>query len=351
MRREKHLFERVVAFGSLHRAFLAASAGKRDRRAVRRFELALETRLWEMHREVAAGAYAWGPYRRFVISDPKRREIRAAPFRDRVAHHAIVAVVDPLFERGFISDTYACIRGRGQHAAVERYRRFVRARDGRGYAVHCDIASYFRSVDHGVLLTLLGRRIADRRLLDLLASLIAHGGEAPGVGMPIGALTSQMFANLYLDPFDHFMKEELRVRHYVRYMDDFVALVDDRAAARRLLARVEEFLAECLRLRLNPRRRVIAPLAEPRDFLGYVHHPGGRTRVRRRNVKRARRRFEALEEDLRQGRTAPEVARSSIASWIGLAAHADAFRLSRAIFAEHDPGNLGKRLLVARLSK
>lgn len=205
MRREKELFEEVVAFEALHGSFGRASAGKRDRSVVRSFELHLEEHLWEMHRELTAGTSAWGPYRRFVISDPKRREIRAAPFRDRVAHHTIVGVVDPIFERGFITDTYACIRGRGQHRAVERYRRFARARGGRGYAVHCDISGYFRSVDHGVLLGRLERRIADRMLLDLLASLITHGGEAPGVGMPIGALTSQMFANPYLDPLDHFV--------------------------------------------------------------------------------------------------------------------------------------------------
>lgn len=117
------------------------------------------------------------------------------------------------------------------------------------------------------------------------------------------------------------------------------------------MVEVEEFLAENLKLRLNPRRRRVAPLSEPRDFLGYVHHPGGRTRVRRRNVKRARRRFKVLDKELREGRTTSDAARSTIASWIGLAGHADAFRLSRAIFAECDPGNLGKRLLVARLAK
>ncbi|MGH2986216.1 MAG: RNA-directed DNA polymerase [Solirubrobacterales bacterium] len=238
-----------------------------------------------------------------MICDPKRREIRAAPFRDRVLHHAIVAAVAPIFERGFIADTYACIRGRGQNRAVERYRRFARSRQGRGYALHCDIASYFRNVDHEVLLLLLRRRIGDRRLLDLLASLIAHGQEAPGLGMPIGSLTSQMFANLYLDPLDHFVKETLRVRHYLRYMDDLVILLYDRAEARRRLAEVEAFLAERLRLRLNPRRSQVAPLRAPRDFLGYVHHPDGPTRVRRRNVGRLRRRLAALDEGLEAGTT------------------------------------------------
>lgn len=351
MRREKDLLRNVIELENLYRAFLRASARKRHRRAVREFEFHLETRLREIRREVEAGAYRWGPYRRFLICDPKRREIRAAPLRDRVLHHAIVDVVDPIFERGFISDTYACIRGRGQHRAFERYRRFARSRRGQGYVLKCDIAGYFRSVDHEVLLGLLGRRIGDPRLLALLESLVAHGAEAPGVGMPIGSLTSQMFANLYLDPLDHFVKEGLRVRHYLRYMDDFVLLLDDRAQARRRLAEIEAFLRERLRLRLNPRRRQVAPLASACDFLGYVHHPDGRTRVRRRSVQRLRRRIATLDEGLGTGRTDWLAARSSLASWIGLAGHADAFRLSRTIFTERDPGNLGKRLLVASLAR
>ncbi len=349
MRREKHLFERVVDFGNLYLAFLGASAGRRHRPAVPEFEHELETRLWEMHREVEAGTYRWGAYRRFFINDPKRRAIRAAPFRDRVLHHAIFNVLDPVFSRAFIADTYACIPGRGTHAAVRRFRQFVHARRGVGYVLQCDIKGYFASVDHGVLLDLLARRVGDARLLALLASLIDHGAETPGKGMPIGNLTSQLFANLYLDPLDHFVKETLRVRHYVRYMDDFVLLLDTRDDARLGLAQIETFLDEPLRLALNPRRVEIAPLSSPRDFLGYVHFPGGRTRVRRRSVRRLWRRLAALEERLESGRVLWPSARASVASWLGLAKHADAFRLSRAIFGVRDVRNIGKRLLVRSL--
>ncbi len=349
MRREKHLFERVVEFGNLYLAFLGASAGRRHRPAVPEFEHDLETRLWQMRREVQAGTYRWGAYRRFFINDPKRRAIRAAPFRDRVLHHAIFNVLDPVFSRGFIADTYACIPGRGTHAAVRRYRRFVRARRGVGYVLQCDIKGCFASVDHAVLLGLLARRVGDARLLALLASLIEHGAETPGKGMPIGNLTSQIFANLYLDPLDHFVKETLRVRHYLRYMDDFVLLLDARDEARVRLARIEEFLHARLRLSLNPRRVVIAPLSSPRDFLGYVHFAGGRTRVRRRSVRRLWRRLAVLEEGVEAGRITWASARASVASWLGLAKHADSFRLSRAIFADRDVRNIGKRLLVRGL--
>jgi retron-type reverse transcriptase len=347
--REKRLFARVIAFANLHRAFRGASAGKRDRRSVQEFEYHLESRLWEIRRELEEGTYRWGAYRRFVIQDPKRREIRAAPFRDRVVHHAIFDVLDPIFTRGFIADTYACLPGRGTHRAVERFRAFLRARCGAGYVVQCDVESYFASVDHEVLFDLVARRIGDPRLLELVRSLIAHGGEDSGRGMPIGNLTSQLFANLYLDSLDHFVKEELRVRHYVRYMDDFILLLDGRGEARARLAEIESFLSGRLRLRLNPRRIVLAPVSCPRDFLGYVQHPDGRTRVRRRSVRRLWRRLALLDARLERKELAWTSVRASLASWHGLAKHADAFRLSREIFGRRDVRNLGKRLLVRSL--
>ena len=349
MQREKNLFARVVAFDNLYRAFGGASHGKRERPEVREFEYHLETRLWEIHDAFEAGQYAWGPFHRFWVQDPKRREIRAAPFRDRVVHHALFGVLDPVFRRGFIADSYACIPGRGTHHAVERYRAFVRARAGRGYRVQGDVKHYFASVDHAVLLGRLERRIGDRRLLDLLGTLVTHGAERPGRGMPIGSLTSQLFANVYLDALDHFVKERLRVRHYLRYMDDFVLLASDRPEARDRLDQVRAFLTEQLRLELNPRRVVLAPIDEPCDLLGYVHHADGRTRVRRRSVRRLWRRLPALARRVAAHEIDSVMARASVASWFGLAKHADAFRLSKSLFTQRDVDNVGKRLLVQSL--
>jgi RNA-directed DNA polymerase len=351
MRRAKNLFPSVIALENLGRAFRAASRGKRDQAEVQDFEHHLEHRLWAIRGGLEAGAWRWGAYREFLISDPKRRVIRAAPFCDRVVHHAIFAVLDPVLRRRFIADTFACIPGRGTHRAFRRFQTFVAERRGEGWVVQCDVASYFASVDHGVLRALLERSIGDRGLLDLLASLVDHGAAAPGKGMPIGNLTSQLFANLYLDPLDHLVKEELRVRHYLRYMDDFLLLAGDRREGRALRARIEAFLGERLLLRLNPRRVILAPLGAPRDVLGYVRHGDGRVRVRRRSVRRLVRRIGALARAHGEGRVGREAVRSSLASWLGLARHADAFRLSRSIFARRDVANLGKRLLVRTLSR
>jgi hypothetical protein len=265
MHREKNLFPRVVAFDNLHRAFLGASHGKRDRPALRELEYHLETRRWEIRRALEAGTYEWGVFRRFWVSDPKRREIRAAPFRDRVVHHAIFDVLAPILRRGFIADSYACIPGRGTHRAVQRYRGFVRARAGHGYRVQCDIKRYFA----------------------LLAS--------------------------------------------------------DRGEARDRLSTVRSFLNQRLRLELNPRRVVIAPL------LGYVQLGDGRLRVRRRSVRRLWRRLPVLQRRVSAAATERETARASLASWFGLAKHAHAFRLSRSIFRQRDVDHLGKRLLVKSL--
>jgi len=349
MRSEKNLLAKVIAFDNLHRAFGGASHGKRDRPEVREFEYHLETRLFEIRDELAAGEYAWGPFHRFWVNDPKRREIRAAPFRDRVVHHALFNVLDPIFRRGFIADSYACIPGRGTHRAVERYRAFVRARAGRGYRLQGDVKRYFASVDHAVLLGRLERRVGDGRLLNLLGTLVTHGAERPGCGIPIGSLTSQLFANVYLDALDHFVKERLRVRHYLRYMDDFLLLASDRREARDRLGQVREFLTEQLRLELNPRRVSVAPISEPCDLLGYVHHADGRTRVRRRSVRRLWRRVPALGRRVAAREIDPDDARASVASWFGLAAHADAFRLSKSMFTQRDVDNVGKRLLVRSL--
>ena len=316
---------------------------------MREFEYHLESRLWEIRRELESGAYAWGPFHRFWVNDPKRREIRAAPFRDRVVHHALFNVLDPIFRRGFIADSYACIPGRGTHLAVQRYRAFVRARSGRGYRVQGDIKHYFASVDHSVLLERLRRRIGDARLLTLLDTLVTHGADRSGRGMPIGSLTSQLFANVYLDALDHFVKEYLRVRHYLRYMDDFLLLAADRKEARNRLDAVRAFVTEHLRLELNPRRVIVAPVGEPCDLLGYVHHPGGRVRVRRRNVRRLWRRLPALARRVSAGKIDSGSARASVASWFGLAKYADAFRVSKRIVMQRDVENVGKRRLVQSL--
>jgi hypothetical protein len=259
-------------------------------------------------------------------------------------------VLAPIFECAYIADTYACLVGRGTLAAVRRYEAFLRRQRGRGYVLKADIRQYFPSVDQAVLRVLLRRKIGDEHLLRLLDGLIASGDEGGGKGMPIGNLTSQLFANLYLDPLDHFVKETLRRRFYLRYMDDFVILGDERAELWAALREVERFLHERLHLSLRPERTSVRPVAAGVDFLGYVVYPNGCKRVRRRNVVNVRRRLARLEAGHARGEVSLSHARQSIASWLGLAKHARAFRLSRSLFLAHDVRNIGKRLLLRMVS-
>jgi retron-type reverse transcriptase len=346
MKTHKNLFQRVTAFGNLYQAFTEAKRGKRDQLEVQCFEYHLEERLWEIKRELEAGGYCWGGYRAFWIHDPKPRFIHAAPFRDRVVHHAIHQVIEPIFEPSLIYDTYACRKGKGTLAAVLRYDEFIRRLKGKGYVLKCDIHHYFASIDHKILKSLIRKKIGDQRLLRLLDSLIDTHQEDDCKGIPIGNLTSQLFANIYLSPLDHFIKEHLRQKYHIRYMDDFVILSEGNNELRDALKEIKYFLTDCLRLELNTKRVSVLPIEKGIDFLGYVVFSGGYKRIRRRNVVNFRRRLKRLSIGYRKGNILYDHARASIASWLGLAKHANAFWLSRGIFLEQDVCNIGKRLMV-----
>ena len=246
MHQHRHLFERISALENLIPAGKAALRGKRMRPPGAIFLAEFEKEVFALHEELWAGTYRHGGYNYFTIHEPKERLVAAAPFRDRVVHHAIVRVIEPIFERRFIEDSFACRRGKGSHAAMRRAAEFARRWP---YALKCDVRKYFPSIDHEVLMRLLQRVIADERLLGLMRHILdSHadgqrqqwtpGGDLFDVqilkrGLPIGNLTSQFFANVYLNPLDHFVKHELRVKGYLRYMDDFLLFGDDRGTLRR----------------------------------------------------------------------------------------------------------------------
>ena len=230
MRRLGGLWPRVIAFDNLLSAFSKARRGKRNRAEVARFTLDLEPNLFALQRDLESGCYRPGAYRLFTIYERKPRLIAAAPFRDRVVHHALMNVIEPPLDRTFIHDCYACRRGKGAHAAVDRYQAWARRY---GYALKLDVQQYFPSIDHGLLKEKLAQRIKDPLVLDLLGRIIDGGPESactalhsfPGDdlltplerrrGIPIGNLTSQFFANLYLDRFDHAVKQQLGVQFQI----------------------------------------------------------------------------------------------------------------------------------------
>jgi hypothetical protein len=324
VKRVGRLFDRIVSFENLHAAFVAARRGKRRTEEMAAFELGLESRLSDLGDRLLAGRYRFGPYRSFRIFDPKPRTIVAAPFADRVVHHAICRIVEPVFDRTFVADSFACRVGKGNLAAVLRLHHFVREVPA-GFGLSCDVRKYFQSVRHDVLLRLLARKLKDDRLLDLLSGLIDSSpvdpAFGPGRGIPIGNLTSQLFANVYLSPLDHHAKQDLGLRRYVRYVDDIVVVEPDRARLVDARAALTEAL-DRLGLAFHPHRCSIAALARGVPFLGYLVFPG-RLRVRSDGVRRFARRERWLRRRWAVGEIDAAGYWMSVESWTAFAGHSD----------------------------
>ncbi|MCU0293392.1 MAG: reverse transcriptase/maturase family protein [Thermoanaerobaculaceae bacterium] len=329
----------MVAWGNLAAAARTAARGKRTRPDVAAFLLDLEGQVCALRRELLDGSYRPGGYRTFVVREPKRRLISAAAFRDRVVHHALTRVLEPVFERRFSSRSFACRKGFGTHAALGEVRRACRRFR---YVLRCDVMKYFASIDHAILLGLLRRVIACERTLDLASRIIAGSNPQepmpayfPGDdlftpferrrGLPLGNQTSQFFANVYLDPLDQLVARRLRPGAYARYCDDFVLFADDKVA----LAAMRDDVVACLgslRLRLHPRKSRVYRTADGVTWLGFRVFPG-HVRLVRANVVKARRRLRWLREAYAQWRLDWPDVRCRVRAWIAHAAHGNTWRL------------------------
>lgn len=344
MRRHDDLFAGIAGFSALHAAAERAIRGKRQKPGAAAFMANLEKELLRLERQLNEGTWRAGRYVEIPISDPKPRLVSAAPFRDRVVHHALCAVIAPIFERGFIADSYANRAGFGTHRAVARYEQF---RNRYRYVLRADIYRYFPAIDHEILKADFRRRIACERTLALMDTIVdgANAQEPvnlyfPGDdlftphrrrrGLPIGNLTSQWFANCYLDGFDHFVKEVLRAP-YLRYVDDFALFADDAAVLAEWQERIGRYL-EGRRLRLHPRKTQIMATAESAPFLGYVLCGNGARRVPEENLRRFRNRLRGLRDRWQAGTVEEADIRQRVGSWIAHAAHADTWRLRQALF-------------------
>ena len=344
---KKHhsLFEDIANFRALHEAARRAIGGKRNKPGAAAFMANLEHHLLRLEHSLNAGHWRSGGYTVIEVRDPKPRRVSAAPFADRVVHHAVCAVVAPIFERGFVAETYANRRGFGTHRAIARYEHY---RDRFEHVLRCDIYRYFPSVDHAILKVDLRRRIACGRTLNLLDAIIDGSNEQEPVhlhfpgddlltplqrrrGLPIGNLTSQMFGNIYLDGMDHFIKERLRAPGYVRYVDDFAIFHDDPDQLESWRLQIEAYL-QGRRMILHPAKTCILRTDEAATFLGMVLLPGGQRRLPQENVRRFRNRLRGLRDRWRAGRVEQTDIEQRVQSWIAHARHANTWRLRHAIF-------------------
>jgi len=334
MRRFKRLYPLIYSFDNLYVAYLKARKGRRYDADVLRFSSRLEDALITLYRDLETGTYRTGKYRTFVVHEPKRREVAALPFRDRVAHHAICNVIEPLFDRGFIHHSYACRAGKGTHVGADQITAWLRLlwRAGTSpYILKADVSGYFASVDHAALISILRRKIACDRTVDLLARIV-NGSGCGGKGMPIGNLTSQLFANIYLNELDQFVKHELHAKYYLRYMDDFVILNPSKAQLHQWRYAIAAFLDKRLHLSLNE-RTTIFPASHGIDFLGYRIWRTHRL-LRKRNVRDMKRKLKHFERRYAEGQATRTQIYASIQSWIGHAKHANTYNLRRRIFSE-----------------
>ena len=350
MRTYKNLYAQVYAFEALYRAYRLARRGKRDRQAVAGFEFNLEGELLSLQSELQTQTYRPGSYHNFYIFEPKRRLVSAAPFRDRVVHHALCQVVEPIWEARFIQHSYACRVGKGAHAALDQCQAWVRQYR---YAFHGDVVKYFPSIDHQILFGLLSGKIADRQALGLMKTILDSGAgiqdeERPPLyfpgddlfailrptGLPIGNLTSQFWANVYLHELDHFVKTRLRCPAYQRYMDDFVLFSDDKRQLHDWKNAIRDFLGSRLRLLLHDRKSVIQPTQVGLDFCGFILFPTHR-RLRRSSIRRFVRRFRRQRKAYRNRRLSLEKMNISVQCWIAHAAHGDTWRLRRRLFTDY----------------
>jgi RNA-directed DNA polymerase len=296
MKRHGQLMEAIAEPANLRLAFWKAAKSKRAKADCRAFEDRLEENVVSLRAELLSGSVDVGDYHTFTIHDPKERTICAASFRERVLHHALMNVCEPVLERAAIFDSYACRKGRGQQVAVRRAMSYAR---GNGWFLKMDIRKYFDSIDQEVLRGLLRRKFKDVRLMEVFDRILATYQTAPGRGLPIGNLTSQHFANYYLAPLDRFLKERLQCRSYVRYMDDFVVWGETAAELREVWRQVEAMLAAELKLELK--FNVMLNRTEcGMDFLGYRIFPDD-LRLAKRSKRRFASKFRAYEREHRDG--------------------------------------------------
>ncbi len=316
-------FERIISIENLFLAWHEFKKGKRSKQDVLVFEFNLEDNLFSLHEELKNRIYQHSKYTSFYITDPKVRHIHKATVGDRVLHHAVFRILYPIFDPSFIHDSYSCRNGKGTHRAVKRLQRFVlkvsKNNHQNIWALKCDISKFFDSIDQGILLSLLEKKIKDTGTVWLIKNILNSFEKEEGKGIPLGNVTSQLFANIYLNELDQFVKHQLKVTQYLRYCDDFVFLADNREYLEKLVPMLQLFLAVKLKLILHPKKIIFRKYSAGIDFLGYVirpHHIVLRTKTKRRMFKKIKRKIKN-KEPLSQ----------SIPSYLGMLQNADSEKL------------------------
>ncbi len=318
-----HTYDDIISIDNLLDAWKEFIKGKQKKKDVQAFEYNLIENISTLRSELVSGTYRHGPYTHFKISDPKPRDIHKASVRDRLVHHAIYRVLYPFFDRRFINDSYSCRIEKGAHRAMNTFRRYAhRASENHEktlWVLKCDIRKFFASIDQDILLAILRKHLSDSSTVNLLRNVIdSFHSTAVGKGLPLGNLTSQLLVNIYMNEFDQFAKHTLKVRHYIRYSDDFVILSKDKEWLIKTLPYMVVFLRDRLKLEMHPNKVSISTFGSGVDFLGWGHfvdHRVLRTSTKRRMLKALR----------------GNPSEATIMSYRGMLSHGNAYKLSKLI--------------------
>lgn len=342
-KKHKHLFDSVTAFDNLWLASRKARLGKRHRPEVLDFEYNLEANLFQIQEQLIDETYVFSPYRHFTIYEPKKREISAAPYRDRVVHHALCNVIEPILDKAMIFDSYACRRGKGMHSALDRAQQFMRANS---WALKIDIRKYFFTIDHEILTEDIQKKITDIRVMGLIRKILDSyqsssryylpmlGDDLFSVirkrGLPIGNLTSQLFANYYLTSIDRFIKENLKISSYLRYMDDMLIFANSKSDLSDIKVETNQQLLK-KRLLMHPDKSQVFPMQNGVRYLGFTVFSHYR-RIRRENLQRFKKKFKERIWQYEHRDIAMENLLLSLNAWLGFADKQTHGRLLNSIF-------------------
>ncbi len=286
MKRVNNIFDKLISFGNLYFAFKKAMKGSSKKYSSSYFHFNYEKEIIKLRDELKNGTYKPERYRYFMIYEPKEREISVAGFRDRVVHHALINVLEPVFDKRFIFHSYATRKNKGTQKAIKQAQNYLK---NKYFYLKSDIKKYFQNIDHSILIYLIERKIKDKKIMDLIGIILQNNDISKernlNKGLPIGNLTSQFFANIYLDKLDHFVKEDLKIRYYIRYMDDFVFFENDKEKLKEILFIINNYLRKNLKLGLKEKATFINTRLNGLPFLGMRIFPNN-IRIKKENVNR-----------------------------------------------------------------
>ncbi len=326
-----NLYDDIISLPNLYRAFIQAKAGKKDKTYLE-YSKNLHENMWKLHEDLLFMRYNPSAYTTFYVNDYKRRKITAPDFRDHIVHHAIHNLVEQIYDASFIYDSYACRKGKGTHKAFFRLKKFMNRFSSDAYFIKCDITKYFYSVNHIVLKQILRGKITDEKLIWLFSKIIDsyHEDNLTMQGIPIGNLTSQLFANVYLNELDNYVKKGLLFRNYIRYVDDFVILSNNKQELQSAFYKIKKYLSDDLSLTLKKKKCQLNKLSFGVDFLGYVAFKRY-SRVRTRNYRRFKSRISRKIRSVKCRHIDISSVNSSFASYLGHLRHTDSARIKEKI--------------------